>query len=39
MNKFETLLNILDSICNSAPEDFKSYFISEKSEGELNQIR
>lgn len=39
MNKFETLLNILDSICNSAPEDFKSYFISEKSEEEINQIR
>lgn len=39
MNKYDTLLSILDSICNTAPESFKSYCLQEKSEDERNQIR
>ena len=39
MNKYDTLLNILDNICNTAPDNFKSYCLQEKSEDEKNQIR
>ena len=39
MNKYDTLLNILDNICNTAPDNFKSYSLKEKSEDEKNQIR
>ena len=30
MNKYDTLLNILDNICNTAPDNFKSYCLQEK---------
>lgn len=39
MQKYETLLNILDNICNSAPEKFSSYYLEGKSEEGINQNR
>lgn len=39
MNKYNTLVNILDSICDSAPENFSSYKYAGKTEEQINQCR
>ena len=39
LSKYDILVNTLDSICKTAPDEFSSYNISEKNTEKLNAIR
>lgn len=39
MSKYTIMLKVLDNICNTAPENFKSYHLEKKTEQEIDSIR
>ena len=39
VSKYTIMLKVLDNICNTAPENFKSYHLEKKTEQEIDSIR